>query len=227
MDTGRPVSNAPGHSLRFTADLNNDQIPDTISIIPSTDDTTAFDTVRISIAGYGSRTFHTNTDHPWTTVDDWFLDSNKNALPTNKFFLAKGKAQSVVLLFGNLDAAGYRDNFSIVNIEDNDSKLVLNQNDRDLSIEAPVRLKDLDGDGRLDFLYRQIFEYNGQPDTLDGKVGTYSPYLVYTVDNNCVLNRSLTIRYNKEHYVFAGFEYNESIEVFYPNDGSQPRLWKQ
>jgi hypothetical protein len=148
-------------------------------------------------------------------------------LPTNKLFLAKGKAQSVLLLFGDLSPAGYRDNFSIINIENNIPKLVLNQNERNLFIEAPLRLKDLDDDGRLDFLYRQIFEYNGRPDTLDGKIGTYSPYFIYTVDSNCFLNRSLTVRYNEQHYVFAGFKYDESIEVFYPNDRSQPKLWKK
>src|SRR5882724_2391193 len=63
----------------------------------------------------------------------------------------------------------------------------------------------------LNLLYRQIFEYNGQPDTLNGRTRTYSPYFVYTVDSNCVLNKPLTIRYNQVHYVFAGFKYDESI----------------
>jgi len=214
-------------SQRFRVDLNNDQIADTITIVSSVGDTVTFDTIHIAIAHFESHTFYTDTVHPWTTVDDWFLDSNRNVLPTNKLFLAREKFQSVLLLFGNLSAAGDRDNFSIIDIEGNTPKLVLNQNERHLFIETPVTLKDLDGNGRLDFLYRQIFEYNGKPDTLNGKIGTYSPYFVYTIDSNCVLNRSLTIHYNREHYVFAGFKYEESINVFYPNDGTQPRLWKQ
>lgn len=227
IDTPHPMSKIPVHSQYFTSDLNGDQKPDTITIVSSIGDTVTFDTIHISITNFGSRTFYTDTTYPWTTVDDRFLDSNRNALPTNKLFMGKSKIQSVLLLFGDISAAGYRDNFSIINIEGSASKLVLNQNERHLFIEAPLSLKDLDGDGRLDFLYRQIFEYNGKPDTLGGKIGTYSPYFVYTVDSTCVLNRSLTILYNKEHYVFAGFKYDESIDVFYPNDGSQPRLWKQ
>lgn len=223
----RQTLKAAGHSRRYTADLNGDQIADTITIVSSIGDTATFDTIHIDIAHFGSATYFTDTLNPWTTVDDEFLESNKNDVETNRFFLATNKLQSVLLLFGDLSPAGYRDDFSIINIEDNTPKLVLNQNQRHLAIESPLKLEDLDGDGRLDFLYRQIFEYNGRPDTLNGKIGTYSPYFVYSVDSNCDLNRPLTIRYNKEHYVFAGFKYDERIDVFYPNDGTQPRLWKR
>lgn len=224
LDTSRPALYRP---QRFIIDLNHDQIADTITIVSSKRDTGTFDTVHIAIAKFGDYIFHTDTVYPWTPVDDWFLDSNRNVLATNKLFLAKSKIHSVLLLFGNLDGAGDRDNFSIINIEDNVPRLVLDQNERGLYIEAPMSLSDLDGDGRLDFLYRQIFEYDGKPDTLGGKIGTYSPYFVYSVDSSCVLNKPLTIRYNKEHYVFAGFRYDEGVQVFYPNDGSQPRLWKK
>jgi hypothetical protein len=223
-----PVRRTAGLPVVFTADLNNDGIPDTITLVSSIGDTATFDTIAISIARFGRQVFHAaDAASPWTRVDDWFLDSNKNALPTNKFFLGRGKTQSVLLLFGELDGAGDRDDFSIMNIENNRAKMVLNQNERRLYVEAPISLGDLDGDGRLEFVYRQIFEFNGQPDTLNGKIGTYSPYFAYTVDSNCVLNKPLTIRYNQEHYVFAGFKYDESIEVFYPNDKSKPRLWKR
>ena len=227
LDTSRPVPRTLHHTQRFTADLNNDRIIDTITIASSTGDSITFDIIHIAIAHFNTHTFYADTAHPWASIDDRFLDFNRNVLATNKIFLVRGKLHSVLLLFGDLSAAGYRDNFSIINVEDNRPKMVLNQNERNLFIETPLSVNDLDGDGRLDFLYRQIFEYNGKPDTLDGKVGTYSPYFVYTVDSSCVLNRSLTIQYNKEHYVFAGFKYDESIEVFYPNDGAQPRLWKQ
>ncbi len=208
----------------FTTDLNNDQVPDTITLTSSTRDTTSFDGISISISHFGKQVFH--TPNPWTSVDKEYLDSNTNAIATNKFFLAKGKRQAVLLLFGDLDGAGDREDFSILDIENNRAKMVLNQSQRQIFIEAPVGLEDIDKDGRLEFIYRQIFEYNGKPDTLNGKIGTYSPYFVYTVDSNCVLNKPLTIRYNHQHYVFAGFKYDESIEIFYPNDNSKPRLWK-
>jgi hypothetical protein len=225
FDTTHTRTRIPWRPVIFIADLNNDHIPDTISLTSSTTDTTTFDTISITITRFGRQTFHTS--NPWTTVDDGFLKSNKSEIPTNKFFFARGKAQSVLLLFGNLDGAGERDDFSIIDIENNTAKLVLNQNERHLYIEAPISLEDLDGEGRLDFVYRQIFEYNGRPDTLGGKIGTYSPYFVYTVNDSCTLNKLLTVRYNQDHYVFAGFKYDESIEVFYPNDHSKPRLWKQ
>ena len=225
IDTNHSTQKALCRAFVFVSDLNNDHIPDTITLTSSTSDTVTFDAISISIARFGKQTFHAS--HSWTTVDDWFLDSNKNVIPTNKFFLARGKIQSVLLLFGELDGAGSRDDFSIVNIENNTAKMALNQNERHLYIEAPMSLGDLDGDGTLEFVYRQIFEYNGQPDTLNGKIGTYSPYFVYTVDSGCVLNKPLTVRYNQEHYIFAGFKYDEGIEVFYPNDKSKPRLWKQ
>lgn len=221
------VIHEPGPSQVFIADLNNDLLSDTIRIRSSQWDTASFDTIQISIAKFGSRTFYTDTLHPWVAVDQEFLVSNKNELPTQRLFLGKNARHAVILLFGELTPAGYRQNFSIINIEDNRAKLVLNQTDDNSYIESPIRLRDFDGDGRLDFLYRQIFEFNGGPDTLGGKIGTYSPYFIYSVDSNCVLNRVLTAGYNKEHYVFAGFKYDESIQVFYPNDGSKPRLWKQ
>jgi hypothetical protein len=231
VDTVRPAAKAKtknqGHPVRFIADLNSDQLPDTITIVSSIGDAVTFDTVHISIAHFDRRTFYTDTVHSWTTVDDRFARSNRNVLPTNKLFLARGKFQSVLLLFGDLNAAGYRENFSIIHIEDNSPKLVLSQNERNLYIEPPVRLEDLDGDGRLEFLYRQIFEYSEIPDTLNGKIGTYSPYFIYTVDSSCTLNQSLTRRYNEEHYVFAGYKYDEGIKVYYPNDGSKPRLWEK
>ncbi len=219
-----PVQNMPAATQVFTTDLNNDQIPDTIAIASTTGDTVTFDMVSVAIAGFGKQAFRTS--NPWTMEDDWWLDSNKNAIPTDKLFLKKGKLQSVLLLFGNLDGAGDRDDFTIVNIENNTAKLVLDQVERHIRIETPVSLDDLDGDGRLDFVYTQIIEYSEVLDSLGGGIGPYSPYFVYTVNNNCVLNKPLTIRYNQEHYLFAGFEYNDGIRVFYPNDKSKPRLWK-
>ena len=210
----------------YTIDLNNDGVPDTITIATSRGDLLFFDTIHISIAHFGSSTFVTDTTDPWANVDQWFLSSNTNAVVTGRFFVASTKLQSVLLLFGDLDGAGERSNFSIIDIEANKPKLVLNQNQRHLAIEAPLGLRDVDSDGRFEFIYRQILEYNGAPDTLGGKIGGYCPYFVYTVDSACVLNRPLTKRYNETHYVFAGYSSDENIKVFYPNDDSRERLWK-
>ena len=210
----------------FVTNLNDDAIPDTLRLYSSTGNISSFDSISISLSGFEQKGFH--TPEPWSRSDDWPTFTPDNALPTDKLFLGRGKHQSVLLLSDEISAAGYRESFNIINIEGNRIQLVLDQNERHLYIESPIALTDMDGDGRLEFLYRQIFEYNGKPDTLDGKVGTYSPYFVFTVDSNCVLNKRLTIQYNQEHYVFAGFKYDENIEVFYPNDTTKrPRLWKK
>jgi hypothetical protein len=210
----------------FIVNLNEDTLPDTLRLHSSTGDQLSYDEITVSLAGFPSKTFHTS--EPWSRSDDWSLLTGKNVLPTDELFLGKGGSQSVILLSDEISPAGYRESFSIINIEDNRVKMVLDQNERHLAVEAPISLSDIDGDGRLEFVYRQIFEYDGNPDTLDGKIGTYSPYFVYTVDNNCVLNKPLTIKYNQEHYVFAGFEYDERIEIFYPNDTAHhPRIWKK
>lgn len=210
----------------FIVNLNDDTLPDTLRLHSSTGDHSSYDEITVTLAGFPSRTFHTS--EPWSRSEDWPTLTGKNVLSTDALFLGKGKLQSVLLLSDEISPAGYRESFSIIDIEGNEVKMVLDQNKRHLAIEAPVSLSDLDGDGRLEFVYRQIFEYDGEADSLDGKIGTYSPYFVYTVDSNCILNKPLTIKYNQEHYVFAGFKYDEKIEIFYPNDTAQhPRIWKK
>jgi hypothetical protein len=113
VDTNRSVKATPLHTYVFTTDLNNDSINDTIRLSSSTDDTTTFDAVSIAIAHFGRQTFHAS--EAWMTVDNDFLDSNKNAIATNKFFLAKSRNQCVLLLFGLQDGTGYRSDFSIIN----------------------------------------------------------------------------------------------------------------
>jgi hypothetical protein len=228
VDKG-PILPAPKKSTppeSYTIDLNNDGVPDTITVATSLGDLHIFDTIRISIAHFGSTTFVSDSTAPWTNVDQWFLSSNTNAVVTGRFFVARTTLQSVLLLFGDLDGAGERSNFSIIDIEHNVPKLVLNQNERHLAIEAPVGLRDVDSNGRFEFVFRHIFEFDGKPDTLGGKIGPYSPYYVFTVDSACVLNRPLTKRYNEKYYVFAGYGYDEKVKVFYPNDDSRERLWK-
>jgi hypothetical protein len=210
----------------FSANLNDDSIPDTLRLYTSTADTDSYDVLKIILAGYETQTFR--TEYPWTYVDKWFEDSAINVLSTRRLLVSKWKSQTVLLLFGSPDEVGDGSNFCIVNIENNRVVMVLDQIRRHIDVEVPLRLTDLNRDGRPEFIYRQRFEFNGRPDTLDGKIGTYSPYFVYTVDSNCTLNKPLTIKYNQDHYVFAGFNYDEDIEIFYPNDtAKRPRVWKK
>jgi hypothetical protein len=210
----------------FTANLNDDSIPDTLRLFTSTTDTDSYNVLTVALAGYETKTFRTK--YPWTSIDGSFEDAKLNELPTSRLLLSRWKSQTVLLLFGSPDEVGDGSNFCIVNIENNRVRLALDQSQRHIDVEYPFRLTDLDGDGRPEFIYRIGFQFSEQSENPKGMIGTYSPYFVYTVDDWCVLNKKLFISYNKEHYVFAGFEYSERIPIFYPDDRSQlPRVWKK
>jgi hypothetical protein len=210
----------------FTANLNNDSIPDTLRLYTSTVDTDSYNVLTVALAGYETQTFRTKD--PWTIVDESFQDAKINELPTSRLLLSRWKSQTVLLLFGSPDEVGEGSNFCIVNIENNKVKLALDQSRWHIKVEYPYRLTDLDGDGRPEFIYRIGYQYSEQIENPKGMIGAYSPYFVYTVDDSCVLNKKLFLQYNKEHYVFAGFEYGEGISIFYPDDTTKPpRIWKK
>ena len=214
----------------YYSDLNNDGIIDTISLGISLgrnrtfnfSDRRSFNTITIKLSGYGTQTFIAKDS--WAVVDRWFLDSNRNALKTNLLFLKKTPQQSVILLFGELDGAGYRGEFSIINIENNKVKLVFDHYDDNIAVEAPETLKPLESSSRLCFIYREIFEM--EEPLKNGSVGAYSLYFVYPVDDSCKLNKPLTKAYNEKYYVYPGYKYSERLRVYYPNNRSKPKLLK-
>lgn len=214
-------------------DLNNDNKPDTIVLISSLEERNSFNKISISLSGYGKKVFKAR-DY-WAAVDSEFLVKNKNAFHTKLLFLKKTEKHTVILLFGEIDGAGYRGEFSIVNIENNHITMpfdALNDNRGGLDIEVPVELKDLENNGRLCFVYTVIHEYDGfSTKSLKDKgmpdIGPYVPYLIYPVGDSCKLNKVLSKKYMEEHYVFAGFEYSEKINIYYPRDGGKPRIWKK
>ena len=221
----------PYRTIRtLTADLNNDGKIDTIKLISSLKDWNSFNRIFVSLSGYGKKVF--NAKDYWTVVDSDFLVSHKNAIHTKLLFLKKTDRHAVILLFGEFDAAGYRGEFSIINIENNSVKMPfdeLNDEKGGLDIEAPIELTDLEHDGRLCFVYTTLHEYTTQV-TLGkktGLLGSYTPFLVYPVDDTCKMNKPLSKEYMEKHYAFAGYEYSEKIEVFYPDDHSKPSIWKK
>jgi len=207
----------------FYADLNNDGKTDTITInlLPQNQ---TFTTISIKLAGLPAQSFYAK--EYWTMVDKWFLDSNKNAVNTKLFFLKKTNKHSVILLFGESYGSGERGEFSIINIEDNKAKMVFDHDDDIIDVELPLKLIDLNNDGRLDFIYRNLGEYD---EVLNkGKVGVYHPFYIYPVyDDSCKLSKQLTKEYNLKNYVFAGYKCNERIRVYYPDNGGKPRILKR
>lgn len=205
-------------------DLNNDGRLDTLVLGSSLTDTTSFNKITISIAGFDKQTFEAKNE--WTNIDSTFLKTNKNAIKSGKLFLLKAKDHSIILLFGGIDGAGYRGDFSIINIKDNKSTLIFDRTEKDIDIERPISLSDLDNNGKTEFVFRNLFEYYDQVDSLNADIGTYSPYLVYTLDNDFILNKPLTKKYNEDNFVFAGYQYSEKIKILFPRDGSKPRVIK-
>lgn len=162
----------------------------------------------------------------WAEIDNWFLDSNKNAVKSKIIFIKKTEKHSVILLSGGTDAAGYGGEFSIINIENNNIKMVFDHSDDTIDVELPSKLIDLEGDGRLCFIFKDFIEL--YKEVKGGKIGTYCPYFVYPVDNDCGLNKAFTKSYNQKYYVFAGFNNSEEIKIFYPNNKRlKPRVWKK
>lgn len=215
---------------RMLVDVNNDDISDTIVLSSSLKERSFFNKISVSITGYNKQTFYAKDQ--WTVVDKSFLDSNKNSVSSKLVFFKKTDKHAVILLFGILDDAGYRSEFSIINIEENACKMVFDQGDDALDVEVPVKLTDLQADGRLCFVYTTIFEYDGfssKASVKKGKpdLGAYHPYWVYPIDNECKLNKPLSKKYMEDHYVFAGYDYSEKINILYPTNGGKPRIWRK
>jgi hypothetical protein len=233
MATGqRARQKAPFHLVKLiTADLDNDGKADTIRLSSNLGQTGYFNKISIVLAGCKKQTFYAKDE--WTIVDKRFLDSNKNTLNSKLLFLKKTDKHAVILLFGVLDGAGYRAEFSIINIEKNTAKVVFDHSSDDgmLDVEHPVTLTDLQNNGRLCFIYRETWQYAGSSGLPEQKgipdIGSYSPYLVYPVENTCKLDKPFTKKYNEDHYVFAGYKYSEKILVFYPRKKGRYSVWKK
>jgi len=208
----------------IVADLNCDNLPDTIILSSSVKNSSSFNRITISITRFGKQTF--NAKNEWTNVDSTFLAENRNAVKSKRLFLDKEKNHSVILLFGNLDGAGYREEFSIIQIRDNKIKMVFDSDEKS-DIEIPVKVTDINNDGKTDFIWTGFREMEEQIDSLNADVGSYTPYVVYTIGDTCALNMELTEKYNLLNYVWAGLDKTSNgVRVLYPRDGSKPKIIK-
>ena len=209
----------------FAIDLNSDNVLDTISLSSSLPDKLSFNRISITLTGISKKTFTAKNE--WTIIEKDFLKTNSNFVKTDKFFLQKGKSHSEIFLFGLIDGAGYRQDFSIIYIKDNNVTMVFDKSENDIDVEIPITIADLNKDGTTEFVFRNMFEFYKQVDSLNADIGNYSPYLVYTIDNNFKLNEPLTKKYNEDNFVFAGYKYSEEIKILFPRDkNKKPRIWK-
>lgn len=198
-------------------DLNNDGKTDTISAyMPPVDgDPGTFRKINISLGSKGRNTFIAKD--VWDKIDSAFAKNNTNAVQSNLIFVHKEPKQTFILLFGFAYGSG-RDEISLIRIKDNKIEMLV-----DNKFEEPIKFTDLDNDGEAELICQtppEMYESDAK-----GDIGTYSPFLVYKCDNVLYLEKKLTEAYNKQHYVWTGYKYNEHIKVLYPKKG-RPEIIK-
>lgn len=200
-------------------DLNSDGKTDTISISlpPVEGDPGTFRRITISLGTKGRNTF--TAKDTWAKADPQFLRNNTNAIKSDLVFVHKEAKQTFVLLFGFAYGSG-REEIAILSIKENKIEQLI-----DNQLEEPIRFIDLDNDGKAELVCQnppEIYQTDSKAKT---GIGTYSPFLVYKCDNVLYLDKKLTEEYNRQHYVWAGYKYNENIKVSYPKIG-RPQIIK-
>lgn len=203
----------------LVADLNNDGKTDTISVYmpPVEGDPGTFGKINISLGSKGRNTF--TAEDIWDKIDNAFAKENTNAVHSNLVFVHKEPKQAFILLFGFAYGSG-RDEISLIRIKDNTIEMLI-----DNKLEEPVKFTDMDNDGITELVCQNPPEIFQTDSKAKATLGTYSPFLVYKCDNVMSLDKKLTEAYNKEHYVWAGYQYNENIMVRYPKTG-KPEIIK-
>lgn len=197
-------------------DLNADTVNDTIILYhpPVEGDPGIFTKMNVSVNGRRV-TFHAK--YAWEEMYDFFLNDSKNAVDSKLAFVHKEHEQSFIILFGRATPGG-REELLIVGIKDRNMEIVFHN-----SIGESHFFADLDNDGHIDIVAQALPEYRNEGgETVSG----YMPYIVYSLTPYFDINKTLTEKYNKEHYIWEGMKYNADIKVLYPKDGSKPRLLK-
>lgn len=200
-------------------DLNNDEKTDTLSISlpPVEGDPGIYRRINISL-GHKGRTTFTAKDS-WDKIDSQFLKNNTNAVQSYLVFVHKEASQTLIVLFGFAYGSG-REEIAILSIKENKIEQLL-----DNQLEEPIQFIDLDNDGKAELVCQNPPEIYQTDSKTKADIGTYSPFLVYKCDSVLYLDKKLTEAYNRQHYVWAGYKYNENIKVSYPKTG-KPQLIK-
>lgn len=200
-------------------DLNNDGKKDTLSLYmpPAEGKPGTFGRINISLGSKGRNTFMAHDI--WDKVDKEFAKHNTNAVTSDLVFIHKEPKQSYILLFGFAYGSG-REEISIIRIKDNKIEMLF-----DNPLEEPVSFTDLDNDGEAELLAQAPPEMYEEDKKSKGFIGAYSPFIVFKLGPAMYTDKKLTEQYNKQHYVWAGYKYNENIKVRYPEKG-KPEIIK-
>lgn len=199
-------------------DLNADKVNDTIVLYETPEggdrDPGKFKKMNVSINGR-RMTFHAKD--AWHDIDGPFSKASHNTVDSGLAFIYKEENQSYIFLFGFPYPAG-REEVFILRVKERNMEIVFHN-----SLADPQLIADLDNDGQAELITHAEPEYRADE---RGSISPYSPYTVYSLYPSFDIDKSLTEKYNKEHYVWAGADYNKSIEVLHPKDGSKPRIIK-
>ncbi len=194
-------------------DLNNDQKSDTLSVYmpPLEGNPGTFGRITVSLGNKGRNTF--KAQDIWDKVDNEFAKRNINAIPSELVFIRKEPKQTYILLFGFAYGSG-REEISIIRIKDNKIEILF-----DNPLEEPIKFADLDNDGEAELIARAPPEIYSIDEKTKAGIGAYSPFIVFKLNSVMYTDKKLTEQYNKQHYVWAGYKYNENIKVRYPEKG--------
>ncbi|MCW4469068.1 hypothetical protein OGH69_08845 [Flavobacterium sp. MFBS3-15] len=195
-------------------DLNADTVNDTIILYqtPVEGDPGLFTKMNVSVNGRRMTFFAKNA---WDEIGFYLAETGQNAVLSKNAYVHKEGIQSYIFLFGFPYGSG-REEVFILKVKGRNMDIIFHN-----KLEELQRVSDLDNDGHAEMIVRRSPQFL----TVEEDIGTYSPFIIYSLENFSV-NKSLTEKYNKEHYIWEGIEYNDQIEVYYPNDGSKPKLLK-
>ena len=204
--------------FRFAIHLTTDSVLDSIALTsPKSDDEYGlFSRVCIKINNKQQNCFNSKT--VWDTIESKMIGSRKNAIDSRVLYLADAGAVKFIVLFGYMFGSG-REEMTIIKIDDRDIKIIFGTAYDDIH-----HIGDIDNDGAVDFVFKNMSEAV-IVEGIGGLVTTYSPYVVFSGIDSLQVNKKLTRKYNESNYVWAGYEYNDKIGVFWKNGSERPAIY--
>ncbi|SFD16301.1 hypothetical protein SAMN05518672_101822 [Chitinophaga sp. CF118] len=224
-DTAVVVPYAKDFSEVITTDLNNDGKIDTITLStpPEYGDPGIFQKIEIALMGADRQSFESKS--VWDSVDNSFLKENKNAVQSTHVFAYKDIDQFVILLFGYVYGAG-RSDFNVIYGKGAHFKMIFKD-----AFQTPMKLGDLNHDGKLELLGRETepqSEENSSIDSLGpGYIATYDPFSIHMIDKDSfMLDEAATQKYNEQNYIWLGPDASENLRLYFFLDNRKPLLLK-
>lgn len=212
------VSKNYKQEFRFAINLTTDSVLDSIVLASSKSDDEygLFSRVCFKINNKQQNCFNSKT--VWDTIESKMIGSRKNAIDSRVLYLADAGADKFIVLFGYMFGSG-REEMTIIKVDGRDIKIVF-----DTAYDDIHHIGDIDNDGVVDFVFRNMSEAV-IVEGIGGLVTTYSPYVVFSGIDSLQVNKKLTRKYNESNYVWAGYEYNDKIGVFWKNGSNRPAIY--